>query len=132
MNKPQVEITPENSDQESNDSDISEHIERENAPSPIKEEPKISLHRRISDATFTLNERMKNYKYILQTVLLIAALIAFILNSVFSKNSNPTMSQEQLSQVLFKAVENPMFQPLRSGSPVIIKPNQHQDTEGHD
>ena len=132
MNKPQLEITPENSDQESNDSDISEHIEREKAPSPIKEEPKISLHRRISDATNTLNERMKNYKYILQTVLLIAALIAFILNSVFSKNSNPTMSQEQLSQVLFKAVENPMFQPLRSGSTEIIKPNQHQETEGHE
>ena len=42
------------------------------------------------------------------------------------------MTQEQLSKVLFKAVENPMFQPLRSGSTVINKPNQPLEKEGHD
>ena len=64
--------------------DVTEQFVIEEASAPVSEEPKIPIHRRIYEATQTLNERIKNYKYLLQTVLVIAALFAFIINIIFS------------------------------------------------
>ena len=108
--------------------DVTEQFVIEEASAPVSEEPKIPIHRRISEATLTLNERIKNYKYLLQTVLVIAALFAFIINIIFSKNSSPSLNQEQLSHLLFKAVEaGPIAMPLTTHSNSGYSKNQDSE-----
>ena len=117
-----------NDSEEVNSRDVSEGIVREEAAPPLVEEPKVTIHRRISEATSTLNDRIKNYKYLLQTVLLIAALIAFVVNMIFSKNGTTTLNQDQFSTLLFKAVDaGPIAMPLKSHAPAFQ--NLHKEDE---
>ena len=89
--------------------DVTEQFVIEEASATVSEEPKIPIHRRISEATLIFNVRIKNYKYLLQTVWLIAPKIAFIIYVIFSKNYTPGLNQEQLSHLQFKAVDTGPF-----------------------